>query len=105
LHDGDLDAGDAAEDELAGVAGDGGERPVGNVGVGDGSGVLDLGGEVAEAGAEDDAEGGGVGIPGTDVVCGGGGAGVLAGHFVRFGHFYVKYPIRSPKIFAMKWVR
>ena len=38
LHDGYGDAGDGAEDELAGVADDGGERPVGDVGVGDGGG-------------------------------------------------------------------
>ena len=38
LHDGYGDAADGAEDELAGVADDGGERPVGDVGVGDGGG-------------------------------------------------------------------
>ena len=56
LHDGDGDAGDGAEDELAGVALHGGLRPVGDFGVGDDGGVFDLRGEVAEAGAEDDAE-------------------------------------------------
>ncbi len=71
LHDGYGDAADGAEDELAGVADDGGERPVGDVGVGDGGGGFDLGGEVAETGAEDDAEGGLEGGLGADVVgCG-----------------------------------
>ena len=56
LHDGDGDSGDGAEDELAGVAFDGGLREVGDVGVGDDGRVFDLRGEVAEAGAEDDAE-------------------------------------------------
>ena len=71
LHDGYGDAADGAEDQFAGVAYDGGERPVGDVGVGDGGGGFDLGGEVAETGAEDDAEGGLERGLGADVVgCG-----------------------------------
>src|SRR6266851_2923380 len=61
LHDGYGDAGVGAsycpEDEFAGVADDGGLGEVRDFGVGDGGGVLHLRGEVAEAGAEDDAEG------------------------------------------------
>ncbi len=57
LHDGDGDAGDGAEDEVAGVAFDGGLREVGDVGVGDGDGSANVRGEGAEAGAEDDAYG------------------------------------------------
>ena len=57
LHDGDGNSGDGAEDEVAGVALDGGAGEVGDLGVGDADGILDLGGEVAEAGAEDDADG------------------------------------------------
>jgi len=56
LHDGDWDSGDVAEDKLAGVAFDGGLREVRNLGVRNGGRVFDLRGEVAEAGAEDDAE-------------------------------------------------
>ena len=56
LHDGDGDAADGADDELALVAFDGGAREVRDLGVGDDDGVLDLRGEAAEAGAEDDAE-------------------------------------------------
>ena len=56
LHDGDGDAGDSAEDEVAGVAFDGGAGEVGNLGVGDAGGAADVVGEVAEAGAEDDAD-------------------------------------------------
>lgn len=56
LHDGYGDAGDLAEDEVAGVALDGGLREVGDVGVGDAGGGFDVGGEAAETGAEDDAE-------------------------------------------------
>ena len=41
---------------LPGVAFDGGAREVRDLGVGDDDGVLDLRGEAAEAGAEDDAE-------------------------------------------------
>jgi len=57
LHDSYIDAVDDAEDELAGVALDGRERPAGDIGVGDRGGVFNLGGEVAEAGAKNDAEG------------------------------------------------
>ena len=71
LHDGYGDAADGAEDKLAGVANDGGKRPVGDVAIGDGGGGFDLGGEVAETGAEDDAEGRLKGGLGADVVrCG-----------------------------------
>ena len=56
LHDGDRDAADAAQDELAGVADDGGLREVRDLGIGDGDGVVDLVGKLAEAGAEDNAE-------------------------------------------------
>ena len=80
LHDGYGDSGDVAEDEFAGVAFDGGLREVGDVGVGDGGGVFDLRGEVAEAGAEDDAEARGEWGEGADVVGGGGGSGVLVSH-------------------------
>ncbi len=47
LHDGYGDSADGAEDELAGVAGYGGDGEMGDVGVGDGDGGLDLRGEVA----------------------------------------------------------
>ena len=56
LHDGYGNACDGAEYEVAGVAYDGGLGEVGNVGVGNACGRLDVGGEVSEAGAEDDAE-------------------------------------------------
>ena len=84
LHDGDADSADGAEDELAGVACDGGERPAGDVGVGDGGGVLDLRGEVAEAGAEDDPDDGGERGAGLDVLGGGGGAEVRIWVFCHF---------------------
>ena len=48
LHDGDRDAGDGAEHEVAGVADDGGLREVRDVRVGDAGGGFDVGGEVAE---------------------------------------------------------
>ncbi len=71
LHDGYLRAVDRPEDELAGVALHGGERPARDIGVGDGGGVLDLRGELAEAGAEDDAEGWPCGVELADGVgCG-----------------------------------
>ena len=79
LHDCDWDAGNVPEDQLAGVAGDGRERPAGDVGVGDDVGAGDLGGEVAEAGAEDDADGGGELDLAADVRGGGGGSGKLIG--------------------------
>ncbi len=60
LHDGYRDAGVGAsyrpEDKLAGVADDGGLGEVGDFCIGDDGGFLHLRGEVAEAGAEDDAE-------------------------------------------------
>ena len=64
LHDGDGCAGDGAEDEATGVADDGGLGEVGDCGVGDGGGGVDLGGEVAEAGTEDDPEARGCGVEG-----------------------------------------
>jgi hypothetical protein len=80
LHDGDGDARDGAEDEVAGVAFDGGAGEVGNLGVGDASGSADVVGEVAEAGAEDDADVGGKVRRGADVVGGGLGVAVEIGH-------------------------
>ena len=56
LHDGDGNSGDVAEDEVAGVAFDGGLGEVGDSGVGDGGGGLDGGGYGSEAGAEDEAD-------------------------------------------------
>ncbi len=58
LHDGYGDARDGAQDEVAGVADDGGLGEVWDVSVGDAGGGFDVGGEVAETGAKDDAEGG-----------------------------------------------
>jgi len=82
LHDGYGDAGDVAYDEMAGVADDGGLGEVGDVGVGDGGGGFDVGGEVAEAGAEDDADGWSDGGAGADV--GGGGLSVA----IEIGHHF-----------------
>ena len=71
LHDCDGNAVDVAEDEMAGVALDGGLREVGDVGVGDARGGFDVGGEVAQTGAEDDAESRLERSPAADVVdCG-----------------------------------
>ena len=75
-HDGDWRVGDGTQNELAGVAFYGALRPVGDFTVGDGGGVLDLSGEVTEAGAEDEAEGGFGWVEGADVAGGGLGAGV-----------------------------
>ena len=80
LHDGDGNSGDGAENELAGVAFDGGLREVWDVGVGNGGGIFDLRREVAEAGAEDDAEARRQRREGADVGYGGDGLGVLVGH-------------------------
>ena len=57
LHDGYGDACDGAEDEVAGVADDGGLREVWDVCVGDAGGGFDVSGEVAKTGAENDAKG------------------------------------------------
>ena len=86
LHYRHVDAADAAEDELAAVAEDGGERPVGDLGVVDGGGLLHVRGEVAQAGAEDDAERGRRGVPRANVLGCGEGAGVLVGAVLRDGH-------------------
>ncbi len=56
LENSDRDAGDGAEDELAGVTDNGGEGEVGDPGVGDCDGVGNVRGEVAEPRAENDAE-------------------------------------------------
>ena len=80
LHDGNRSASDAAEDELAGVADDSGAGEVRDLCVGDGDGVLDVGSEVAEAGAENDADAQPERRAEVDVVGGGTGAGVLVGH-------------------------
>jgi len=58
LHDGYGDSGDGADDESSAVADYGGLGEVGDVGVWNRDGILHLGGEVAEARAQDDAEGG-----------------------------------------------
>lgn len=71
LHDGYRDVCDVAEDEVAVVAYYGGVGEVGDVGVGDGGGGLDVVGEAAEAGAKDDADGGNDGGAGLDVGDGG----------------------------------
>jgi hypothetical protein len=71
LHDGYGDTCDGSEDEISGVALYGGAGKVGDFGVGDAGGVLDLSCEVAEAGAEDDADAG-VGVGGDADVVGGG---------------------------------
>jgi len=80
LHDGDGDSGDGAEDEVAGVAFDGGAREVGNLGVGDSGGAADVVGEVAEAGAENDADVGFQVRRSADVVGGGLGVAKDVGH-------------------------
>ena len=80
LHDGDGDVRDGAEDEAAGVARDGGLREVRDVGEGDGGRVFKLGGEGAEAGAEDDADARAERGADEEVVGGGGGFVVLGGH-------------------------
>ncbi len=80
LHDRDGDAVDVAEDELAGVSDDGGLGEVRDLGVGDRDLFLDAIGEVAEAGAEDDPDGGCVGAPLADV------AGGVLGSFVDLVH-------------------
>ena len=84
LHDGYGDARDGAEDEVAGVAYDGGLGEVRDVGVGDGDGGIDGGGEVAEAGAEDDADARRGRGEGLDMGGGGLGSGVEVGG-VRHG--------------------
>jgi len=82
LHDGYRDAGDDPEDEVAGVAFDGGAGEVRDLGVGDARGGADVSGEVAEAGAEDDADAGGEISCGADVVGGGLDVAVEIGHRV-----------------------
>ncbi len=56
FHDGDGDTRDGAEEEVAGVADYGGLGEVRDGAIGDGGGVLDRLGEVAEAGAENDGD-------------------------------------------------
>ena len=56
LHDCDRDSPDRAQDKLAGVPGDRRLRKVRDLRVGDGHGILDLRGEVTEAGAKDECE-------------------------------------------------
>ncbi len=84
LHDGYGDACDRSEDEFAGVSGDGGLGETGDVGVGDRRGVLNLGGEVAEAGAENDAEDRGDRGLGVDV----GGCGFRSGEEIGHGELF-----------------
>ena len=66
LHHSDCHSAYRPEDQLAGVALHRGERPAGDVGVRDGRGVLDLRCEVAETGAEDDAQCGLRDVEGTE---------------------------------------
>ena len=80
LHDGYGDARDSAENKMAGVSLNGGGGEVRNLGVGNSQGVVDLGGEAAEPGAEDDAEGGTQVGGGANVVNGGMGFAVEIGH-------------------------
>ena len=80
LHDGDGNSGDSAEDEVAGVAFDGGAGEVGNLRVRNAGGAADVVGEVAEAGAEDDADVGFQVRRGAGVVGGGLGVAKDIGH-------------------------
>ncbi len=80
LHDGDGDAAEIAEDELAGVSGDGGLREAGDLGVGDRDRVLHLRGEAAQSRTQDDADARHGGVVLADVVCGGLGVGVEQAH-------------------------
>jgi hypothetical protein len=86
LHDGYGDFVDGAEDKVSGVALDGGGGEVGDFGVGDANGVFDLSGEVAEAGAEGDADDGPGGSGGADVIDGGLGVSESVGHRLSIIH-------------------
>ena len=87
LHDGDRDSGDGAENEVAGVAFYGRAGEVGDLGVGDARGASDVVGEVAEAGAEDDADVGFQVRRGADVVSGGLGVAEEVDHPGSCGRF------------------
>ena len=80
LHDGDGDSSDGAKDEVAGVSLDSGCGEVGDLSVGNARGVVDVLGEVAKAGAKDDADGWGDVRRGANVVGSGLGVGVEVAH-------------------------
>ena len=86
LHDGYGDASYVAQDEVAGVTDDGGLGEVRDIGIGDACGGFNVGGEVAEARAEDDADSGKERGFAADVFGGGLRFAVEVGRLACIGH-------------------
>ena len=105
LHDDDGDATDGPEDEVSGVALDGGCREVGNLRVGHAYGGLDVGGEVAQARAQDDADSWEDVRTGADVVCGGLGFAVDICHRSSSCGPGYPSPLPPPPILRVKYLQ